>query len=241
LSTALWIIPWNKVLLQKRIVAQLPKKFPNFLSPKFCYLVLHTTVRYLSFLNQINPLHALPSYFFKITFNIILQSIRICQVAPLLHVFLLKACITNSKEQSPSGEAKSALANQNIPCILWSSEVQYRITSLYTSVCVPRHAQFIVHLTILREIRIVKNREAKKGILTKNSQTACFDICSKTTVDLYEVHLYHHTDTILFIRAHNYYSTQIIVIILHELGPDIPVSTSQNIPTYKTGPRTVKT
>ena len=138
-----------------------------------------------------------------------LQPMLICQVAPLLQLFLLKACITNPKEQSPSWEAKSSSVCYKIPCILWNSEVHYRIhNSLYTSVRATCYAEFVVYQTILRELWIVKNRDAKKGILITNSQRACFDIYSKTTVDVYDVHQYHHTDTLLFIRANSNYSTQ---------------------------------
>jgi len=171
----------------------------------------------------------------------------ICQVAPLLQIFLLKACITNPKEQSSSWEANRSSAGQKIPCILWNSEVHYRThNNLCTSVRATCYAQFIVHPTILRELRIVKNREAKKGILTTNWQTACCDIYYKTTVDLYGVHLCHHTDTLCFFEPTAVIQGKItviiiiIIIILHKLGPVRPVSTSQNIPTHKTGPRTVK-
>jgi hypothetical protein len=114
LSTALRIIPWNKVLLQKLIFAQLPKKFQNFWSPKLYYLV-HNSSLLVFILNQINPLHAL-TYFFKISFNIILQSMRICQVAPLLQIFLLKTCITTSKEQTPTWEAKRSSVKKFHKC-----------------------------------------------------------------------------------------------------------------------------
>jgi hypothetical protein len=168
---------------------------------------------------------------------------RIYQVALLLQVFLLKAFTTNSKVQISSWEANRSSARQKIPCILRNSEVHYRINnSLCTFVRATCNAQFIVHSIILRELRIVKNCEAKKGSLITNSQTAGCDIYSKTTVDLYGV---HHTDTVLFIRANNSYSTQNNLHRRHhhhhQLDPGRPVSTSQNIPKHKTGHRTVKT
>jgi hypothetical protein len=67
-SILLKLNPWNRVL-EKLLVAQLVKKFPTFYEPKG-----HKSVPLVPVLSQMNSLHTLISYFFKIHFNITLPS-----------------------------------------------------------------------------------------------------------------------------------------------------------------------
>jgi hypothetical protein len=67
----------SRVLLDKLIVIRLVKKFFGILwKPK-----VHESPPFLNILSHIHPVHALPSYFFKIHFNIILCNAWVFQVA----------------------------------------------------------------------------------------------------------------------------------------------------------------
>jgi hypothetical protein len=58
------------------------------------------------------------------------------QVAPLLQVSLLKACVTNCTKQSPPWEVNRSTACQEIPLILLNSDVHYRIhKTVYIRTC----------------------------------------------------------------------------------------------------------
>jgi hypothetical protein len=69
-----WLNPRNKFLLVKLRVPHLVKKFPAlYVNRKF--IAANKTACHLSIQSQVNPVHAFPSYFSKINFNIILPSI----------------------------------------------------------------------------------------------------------------------------------------------------------------------
>jgi hypothetical protein len=60
----------------KSSVPQLDKKFPVYDATCVPYRIHTSLTILLPILSQINPVHALPTYFFKINFNIILSSMR---------------------------------------------------------------------------------------------------------------------------------------------------------------------
>jgi hypothetical protein len=69
------LTPWDTFLFEKLVVTQLVKKFSAFYpTPKVQYLVRKNLLLHL-IVRQMNPIHFLRLYFFKIHFSIVFPSI----------------------------------------------------------------------------------------------------------------------------------------------------------------------
>jgi hypothetical protein len=69
-----WLTAWSRALLVKLVAPQLVKKLPHILWNLKVHYHIHKIPPLIHVLDQINPVHALPSYFFKIYFNTVLTS-----------------------------------------------------------------------------------------------------------------------------------------------------------------------
>jgi hypothetical protein len=67
---------WSRVLFEKLIAAQLVKEFPAFCGVKSFLFVYIKSLPLVSILRQINSVHTLALYFFKIILNVMLPSTR---------------------------------------------------------------------------------------------------------------------------------------------------------------------
>jgi hypothetical protein len=68
------LTPWGRILCKNLTVPQSVKKLPHIMNPKIhCHI--HNDPQLLIIERKNNPVHAFPSYSFKIQFNIILPSL----------------------------------------------------------------------------------------------------------------------------------------------------------------------
>jgi hypothetical protein len=61
---------WNRIFLEKLVVVQVQKKYQIFYETK-CFYLVHNSPLLDPILSQINSIHTLTPYFFKIHLNII--------------------------------------------------------------------------------------------------------------------------------------------------------------------------
>jgi hypothetical protein len=67
-----WVTPWNIVLIEKLLVAQLVKKVPTFCGKPEVHYRIYKNPWMVPVLSHVNLVHTLRRYFFKIHRNIIL-------------------------------------------------------------------------------------------------------------------------------------------------------------------------
>ena len=87
---------WTKPLVEKLPLPQLVNKFPNILWNLGIHYHFHNSLPLVSILCQMNPVHAHPSHFFKVAFNIIFLSMSRSSKWPLSFRFPHKNLTGNS-------------------------------------------------------------------------------------------------------------------------------------------------
>ena len=75
------------------------------------------------------PIFLLPRdlYFSRPLFSLLSSISSTCDLRCVLYFSAIITTLTNSVDQSPSREANSRSASQEIPCILWNPTIQYSV------------------------------------------------------------------------------------------------------------------